>query len=96
MSRGKIGSSWTVDCPNVLGPKLSPSPSYSALALTVAVAFMLLPFRLWTLVLWYVAYAEAHSFSFLGGFASLVVVGIMVGMLVGTAIVLPCFCSVEW
>jgi len=47
-------------------------------------------------MLWCVAYAEAYSFSFLGGIASLVVVGMMVGMLVGTAIVLPCFCSVEW
>ena len=96
MSRDKIGSSWTVDCPNVLAPKPSSSPSYSALALTVAVAFILLLLNLWTLVLWYVFYPEAHSFSFLGGIASLVVVGMLVGMLVGTAIVLPCFCSVEW
>ena len=39
-------------------------------------------------MLWYVAYAEAYSFSFLAGIASLVVVGTMVGMLVGTATVL--------
>jgi len=64
--------------------------TYLTLALRFTVPLILALLGLYSIVLWAVAYSEAHSISVLRGIASLVVGGLLVGMAAGMAVfILP-------